>query len=218
MTEEPGTKTDAPQSNEAINVTIRLLEKLRDLNDGFGYQYPTEGPWIEMDNGRKILKNVGLKIHVPVYWQDPDYLEAVEKIVRVCARKQMGLTTNHKFLNPSFQETLDESNSQFFKGATIWPNYLRGYSETNVGETHRLVDDLKKELRIYPQLDGRNIGNELRVGNGIFIRPGPLTGEGPISPGSFDYEASFDDQLERLSKGGVDPLKFREEMQRIGWL
>lgn len=132
----------------------------------FFHMLPTNPDAFQFD-----MPEVGLKIHVALDWQDPEYLVVIEHIAEVCAKTNLlDEITQYKIMRPTQQSEVPATDSQRYKGVVIYPNYVSDAPDTtNVSETVRLVSELQPFLAQYPYLSQRPIANELSVGTGLFI-------------------------------------------------
>lgn len=156
---------------------------------------------------------VGLKIHLSIPWDNPNFLRVVENVALLCESKNLdGRTSAFKVRLPEWQESEKASGSpQGYKSVTIYPNYL-GSEQTNVPETVRLVAGLKDILK-NAGLTEQDSGNPLSISERqsaphIFIRPGALVQSG-VQYENVAKTEPFQTQLENnLSCPWTDPTLF----------
>jgi len=212
-----GAVPDSQIPDEARTVTYnlcRLLDGFRASNVKYdiGYSDGWFQAGVKKEYGGELLP-VGLKIHIAIPWDHPEYLATIKHIALLCLTPNRdGRPTSFKVLVPLVKEIPD---LQRRKSVTIWPHYLHG-ADTNTQETIRLVAGLRQIMTAiaYESDEGEELlsSAEHQSGPGIYIRPGALNDLGDMFE-IVSKRESFERQLENLDGTPYDdPFLFRREI------
>lgn len=170
---------------ESKNSDVRIELGLKDrLNKLQNLQFKNDVPWYFIASEHKETKDasleidLGFKIHVPIHWSHPNFLETVDNVINICdSNNKNGHPTGFKIVKPT-QEFYLQTRVPKDKGVVIYPNLLKEETDYNLVvnfvETCRIGDQLGRHLIKISDYETMNVSSDVKLNSGVFVRYGAL--------------------------------------------